>query len=323
MPPSRCSRPWPPRDKNCSVTLAGRRSVVRGEQRPTRYSASFEIEESSTGLVLRLRRSQPVPSQFARTRPPVDSCLCTRCVRRPKTRRVEARSGADSEHDAHVYPGRNYNVVPSICSRCSDNRGASDRLHCPHKALKTDSYVRTSSSSSAPTPSLARGKLESASAFDEIDPLIADVGATAHQITYRSTSGIDGSSTVVSGVVFVPEGDPPPRRAVCHRRSRHNGSDCGVRTFDVPESPGLREHDRPFDETWVRRSHDRLPRIGSGRRHQPVPRSEHQRIQPDRRSSRGARWFRTRPGNGHDSACRSAGRRHGRRQSCPVSTRPN
>ena len=69
---------------------------------------------------------------------------------------------------------------------------------------------------SAPLPSIsvdavaARGKLESTSAFDNVDPLIVGVGATAHQITYRSSSGTDGSSTIVSGVVFVPEGDPPP-----------------------------------------------------------------------------------------------------------------
>ncbi|MGC0362828.1 dienelactone hydrolase [Rhodococcus sp. 27YEA15] len=75
---------------------------------------------------------------------------------------------------------------------------------------------------SAPTPTPAalptisdaaasvRGQLVSSEPFDDVDPTIVDVGATAQKIVYRSTSGIDGSATSVSGTVFVPNGDSPP-----------------------------------------------------------------------------------------------------------------
>ncbi|MGU3432779.1 lipase family protein [Actinomycetes bacterium M1A6_2h] len=43
-----------------------------------------------------------------------------------------------------------------------------------------------------------------------IDDSVRSLGARAVQVTYRSTSGIDGSSTQVSGAVFTPAGAPPP-----------------------------------------------------------------------------------------------------------------
>lgn len=55
-----------------------------------------------------------------------------------------------------------------------------------------------------------RGTLVSSSpstpfALSELPP-----GSSAHTMVYRSVSGITGESTVVSGAVFVPPGDPPP-----------------------------------------------------------------------------------------------------------------
>jgi pimeloyl-ACP methyl ester carboxylesterase len=43
----------------------------------------------------------------------------------------------------------------------------------------------------------------------DIDESISSIGATALRVLYRSTSGRDGSSTVVSGMVFVPAGTAP------------------------------------------------------------------------------------------------------------------
>jgi alpha-beta hydrolase superfamily lysophospholipase len=42
------------------------------------------------------------------------------------------------------------------------------------------------------------------------DPALIAVAQKSLRIRYRSTSGIDGSATVVSGVVFVPTGTAPP-----------------------------------------------------------------------------------------------------------------
>lgn len=41
-------------------------------------------------------------------------------------------------------------------------------------------------------------------------PALDSLAAESLKIRYRSTSGIDGSPTSVSGVVFVPKGNPPP-----------------------------------------------------------------------------------------------------------------
>jgi pimeloyl-ACP methyl ester carboxylesterase len=43
----------------------------------------------------------------------------------------------------------------------------------------------------------------------DIDPVIRDLGAEALRVHYRSTSDVDGSSTVVGGALFVPKGKPP------------------------------------------------------------------------------------------------------------------
>ena len=43
---------------------------------------------------------------------------------------------------------------------------------------------------------------------EDIAP-ITELGAVVHRVEYRSTSGITGQPTVVSGVVAVPGGRPP------------------------------------------------------------------------------------------------------------------
>lgn len=53
------------------------------------------------------------------------------------------------------------------------------------------------------------GTLRSAATLPTIDRRITAVTSTAARITYTSESGIDGSSQLVSGTVFVPRGTPP------------------------------------------------------------------------------------------------------------------
>lgn len=54
------------------------------------------------------------------------------------------------------------------------------------------------------------GSLVEAKIITDIDESVSATGATAVRVLYRSTSGRDGSATVVSGIVFVPAGRPPP-----------------------------------------------------------------------------------------------------------------
>jgi len=53
------------------------------------------------------------------------------------------------------------------------------------------------------------GTLLSASTLPAVDLRIRAVASMAARVTYRSTSGIGGGSTTVSGTVFVPRGQPP------------------------------------------------------------------------------------------------------------------
>lgn len=54
------------------------------------------------------------------------------------------------------------------------------------------------------------GTLVQAVTIPRLDRKIVATGAEAARVVYRSTSGIDGSATQVSGAVFVPPGDAPP-----------------------------------------------------------------------------------------------------------------
>ena len=89
-----------------------------------------------------------------------------------------------------------------------------------------------------PSPPLVRGAdlsgegpgaLVEATVITDIDHSVP-LGTTAARIKYRSTSGIDGSATVVSGAVFIPPGRPPrggwPIVAVAHGTSGFD-PECG------------------------------------------------------------------------------------------------
>ncbi|WP_445147232.1 hypothetical protein [Dyella sp. Tek66A03] len=52
------------------------------------------------------------------------------------------------------------------------------------------------------------GTLISATAIDDLDPVLASVAAKANRITYQSYS-LGGSAIVVSGAILVPKGRPP------------------------------------------------------------------------------------------------------------------
>lgn len=55
----------------------------------------------------------------------------------------------------------------------------------------------------------APGSLVDSSRFSTADMRIGKLGGESHRITYRSTSGVDGSPTVVTGSVFTPPGLAP------------------------------------------------------------------------------------------------------------------
>jgi hypothetical protein len=68
-------------------------------------------------------------------------------------------------------------------------------------------------------------------------PALQQVAQRAVKIRYRSTSGIDGSATTVSGVLFVPKGNPPPggwRIASIGHPTAGLGSECAPSAY-----PGL------------------------------------------------------------------------------------
>ncbi|TRW80495.1 hypothetical protein FK535_19325 [Mycolicibacterium sp. 018/SC-01/001] len=98
------------------------------------------------------------------------------------------------------------------------------------------------STSSTPQPPMVRGadlsgngpgSLISATVITNIDHSVP-LGTTAARIMYRSTSGVDGSATVVSGAVFIPPGRPPrggwPIIAVAHGTSGFD-PECGPSLF--------------------------------------------------------------------------------------------
>ncbi|MGB3772978.1 MAG: lipase family protein [Rhodococcus sp. (in: high G+C Gram-positive bacteria)] len=67
----------------------------------------------------------------------------------------------------------------------------------------------TTATSPAPTGD-QRGAIVSDVLLGQVDQAVSGLGATAHRITYRSTSGVPGTGGVdVTGTVFVPAGTPP------------------------------------------------------------------------------------------------------------------
>jgi hypothetical protein len=56
---------------------------------------------------------------------------------------------------------------------------------------------------------VAAGTVLASASAPTVDVRISRAGASATRITYRSTSGVDGSATSVTGMVFTPNSDPP------------------------------------------------------------------------------------------------------------------
>lgn len=83
-----------------------------------------------------------------------------------------------------------------VCVSCSDHQDAPAQNSAPTTAADP---------ASAPP-----GALLESEPYEPVDIRITRAGATAQRITYRSTSGIDGSATAVTGAVFVPRKPPPP-----------------------------------------------------------------------------------------------------------------
>lgn len=77
------------------------------------------------------------------------------------------------------------------------------RAH-PGNDATTDAAPR----SPAPTGD-ERGSLVADVLLGQVDQAVTNLGATAHRITYRSTSGVDAGGVDVTGTVFVPAGAPP------------------------------------------------------------------------------------------------------------------
>lgn len=67
-----------------------------------------------------------------------------------------------------------------------------------------------SSASEPDVSATGPGSIVEAKFVTDIDESITALGATAVRVKYRSTSGRDGSPTIVSGMIFVPAGTPPP-----------------------------------------------------------------------------------------------------------------
>jgi len=86
------------------------------------------------------------------------------------------------------------------------------------------SVVNTSKSEQQP------GEIITMTPMGDVDSSILAIGATATRISYRSTSGLDGSPTTVTGAFFIPAGDPPhggwPVIAFAHGTTGIN-NECG------------------------------------------------------------------------------------------------
>ena len=87
------------------------------------------------------------------------------------------------------------------------------------------------------------GSVIEAKSMPNIGRGITTLGATAARVVYRSTSGVDGSPTEVSGAVFVPAGRPPaggwPVLAFAHGTSGIR-EECGpTRSPDLMGATGL------------------------------------------------------------------------------------
>ena len=67
----------------------------------------------------------------------------------------------------------------------------------------------TASTSQTPVPSENYGDILTSDGAPDIDPALQSLTAWAQRFTYASRSGIDDSTTHVTGMLLVPKGDPP------------------------------------------------------------------------------------------------------------------
>ncbi|MDT5091139.1 MAG: hypothetical protein QOH60_502 [Mycobacterium sp.] len=86
----------------------------------------------------------------------------------------------------------------------------------------------------------ARGELVTNEPLTNLDSSVRDLAGDARRATYRSTSGTTGAGTEVSGIFFIPKGDPPqdgwPVISVAHGVTGLM-EDCGPSTH--PDLLGL------------------------------------------------------------------------------------
>lgn len=88
-----------------------------------------------------------------------------------------------------------------VVSSCGSTTEASD-------PVTPDATGTTAETAPAPVGD-ERGALVEDEVLGQVDQSVSALGAVAHRVVYRSTSGVDGSGVEVSGTVFVPSGPVP------------------------------------------------------------------------------------------------------------------
>jgi hypothetical protein len=78
------------------------------------------------------------------------------------------------------------------------------------------------------------GTLKSAVTMATVDRRMLKVSSLAARVEFESKSGIDGSTQLVSGSVFVPNGPPPPPSACSTTVGRPGGRVCSARSMPLP-----------------------------------------------------------------------------------------
>lgn len=81
----------------------------------------------------------------------------------------------------------------------------------PAREQPSTAFSSPTIETSSPAPPIGdeRGAIVSREPFPNITGAITDRGAAVTKVTYRSTSGVDGSGTEVVATVFTPAGPPP------------------------------------------------------------------------------------------------------------------
>ena len=114
---------------------------------------------------------------------------CGSRVRRARTRRVMIALVA----------------VGVLSAGCTSQAPQSDSASTPVTSNQTAPAIQTT----PPPRSPGSGAVVEQSPADDMYPAVAATGARGFRVTYRSTSGLDGSAVDVTGVVFAPPGPPP------------------------------------------------------------------------------------------------------------------